>query len=1138
MKKSSTRSWRTLMTTTASAVALAVACTATASAIPYRDDVGDEGTQDFAVGWDGVVQIYLWEQSSGSILFNCTGSLVNARTVLTAAHCFNDLSSEAYGFGSSYVPIVAYGPDTFDALFNWIGTGSQFIDNLNGLTFAVDTIVHPDGANDGFGFPASDVAMLALMDPLYTLPTYGMLFSPIPNEVLEDGVLVNQIGYGSFHPGSTGSGGINGKRRAGENMLGLLASQSDFFQALAQNEGAGDPSAAGNQLLYWTDFDLPGRTGECTRGPDPVFGFDGSITCSDWNGSGVVMDGDTVVLPGPSIDYFPGDALDNEVATAGGDSGGPLMAMNIYGSPLILGVLSGGFQPGFFHSAGQTYGEVSYYNPLFSVHDFISENNPYKYVSAVEGNGVWSDASRWVQTIDPNYFIYRDGEIVNGLPDTPEEGVDGTRPIWGDVFDTDVGTYDGSDDAAAGMAGAQSLTVDMTASGHVADASGQLGRRTAGAVVANDGSAPLGAPSGPGSTGFVPDNFYGIVGAEFENPAQFFEVTLDAAGTTTLDMNVEIDKLTIRGSGAALDIADGYQMFSLINTEVFDGGLNVDGHLLSRELVLWGGQLTGSGLVTLFEPNLLQGNLTFQRGTLFNIAGTINPGAIGDTGTLSIAGDYVQSSAGLLVIEYDANNTDLLRVNGDASLAGGLGFVPLGGDLPRYGDGGTFLSVTGTTIGAFQAIDLPGVLRPVVTYSNGQASFSLEAQDFFTQTTFTNHFQANLAAALDDARDTDYDALADLYGPLDLLSGSTLSSAFDSLAPYEAVMFDRAARAHVGTLNAALMGQLGGRFNSGAAELTTALNAAERQINGFADTQSLGGAKSLFRRVLGVGEDGTAQESGFRFFGDIGLIHGNAELIYGAGESDLNGHFTLLGMEASLGSGWSAGLALGLANSESDSPDTLGRIRTDAETTQISAFASYRGERMSVTGFLNAAEIENDAMRSINLGGMGTGSTAKHDASSTGGGITFEYDLSGAGADMRIIPTASLEYASFDFDAFTTQAGAASLNVAARDVDSLIARLGTAFVLGASSWRPIAYLGVAQELGDGGEYYSAAFTSAPSVNFGTAGDVSLDPFWIEASFGVEHVFNNGSTLSLAYQTEINRDYLGVQGATLSYSMPF
>ncbi|WP_430430923.1 trypsin-like serine protease [Oceanicaulis sp.] len=337
-----------------SAVMLAMAMGSSAQAIPFRDDVGDEGAQEFAQGWDGVVQIYLWNRVTGGIGFNCTGSMINARTVISAAHCFDANPEQVYADApGSLTPIIAFGPDTFVPLFNWINTNQQFVDDLNGLTFGVDLMMHPDSEVNGVNtFPAADVAMIALANPLYTLPTYGMLFSPIPEDVFNEGVLVNQIGYGTFHPGSDNdAGSINGRRRAGENMLGLMASQSDFFQALA-GENAGSPVPSDNQLLYWTDFDLPGRTGTCVRANLGATAED-SIFCDDnVPGDGVRLDGDTVILPGPSIDYFPGDALPNEAATGGGDSGGPLMAMNLFNNPLLLGVLSGGFVDGFFTPLG------------------------------------------------------------------------------------------------------------------------------------------------------------------------------------------------------------------------------------------------------------------------------------------------------------------------------------------------------------------------------------------------------------------------------------------------------------------------------------------------------------------------------------------------------------------------------------------------------------------------------------------------------------------------------------------------------------------------------------------------------------------------------------------------------------------
>ena len=60
-------------------------------------------------------------------------------------------------------------------------------------------------------------------------------------------------------------------------------------------------------------------------------------------------------------------------------------------------------------------------------------------------------------------------------------------------------------------------------------------------------------------------------------------------------------------------------------------------------------------------------------------------------------------------------------------------------------------------------------------------------------------------------------------------------------------------------------------------------------------------------------------------------------------------------------------------------------------------------------------------------------------------------------------------------------------------------------------------------------------TNRPRVHRNREADKQVNR---RASFGVEHEFDNGSTLALAYRTEMNRDYLDVQGATLSYSMPF
>jgi len=1146
------KSIRTPLLAAASSMMLALALAPTANAIPFRDDVGDQGAQDFAQGWDGVVQIYLWNRVTGRINFNCTGSMINARTVITAAHCFDDLPEEVYADApGSLTPIIAFGPDTFVPLFNWLDNNIQFTDELNGLTFGVDLMMHPDGeVNGNAEFPAADVAMIALANPLYTLPTYGMLFSPIPEDVFNEGVLVNQIGYGTFHPGSdTSVGNINGRRRAGENMLGLMASQSDFFQALANNEGAGSTAPGDNQLLYWTDFDLPGRTGTCARVNLGPTGED-SIFCDDNTpGDGVRLDDDTVILPGPSIDYFPGDALPNEVATGGGDSGGPLMAMNLFNNPLLLGVLSGGFVDGFFHSSGQSYGEVSYYNPLFTYYQWISENNPYKYVSALAGDGMWSDPDHWIQGLDPNYFIYNeDGEIVNGLPDGDEGGLDQRRPIEGVVFDRPVGETDTGDNPAG--AGLEDNLVNFSAEGLVATLPEDLRAAFAGfdwsegeAATPLTVSGLIQTLTGPGYTGFVPDNYYGGANAPaFEDPAQFFDVTLAAAGTTTLDLDsVEIDNLTLAGGDARLVINEDAFLASLIGVNVIAGELEVNGGLFSRELMVWTGMLSGSGSISLFDPNAFLGNGEILDGAVYNVGGVVTAGAVGETGLLTINGDYIQSSAGVLGVDWSADDADLLAVNGDVSLNGLIAVNPLGGYVPAYGDTRRILNFTGDRVGEFAGDNLPGVLYLATTYGANFVSVSVEAASFATEANFQNPAQSGLAQYLDGARSLSYDALEPLYRGLDLQSGAQLTASLEALAPQEAYQTRRGSRAHLETFNAQMRDI---SLEQGLSEGSTAGAAAFTARVMDADVRpSLNEASLAIQAEEGAsGPVMSDAGRGVRIFAVGGQIDGDVQAT-NVSEADLEGYYGMVGADLQARDWLRLGGALGYASSEVENRTaTNGFVTSQIDTLQLSAYAvAERGPLLGMAR-ISAASHDAETSRYLTLGGQSLGAEGSQDADTLEASLMGAYRLMALEDRLQITPLASLTWSETEFDAGQQSGSAAAITLAESIDTELVARAGlklsTGFDWGQARIEPRAYLGYASDLRDGSDEVYGSFNAAPGL-FSIAPGVNGDDDWAEISVGVTAALPNNLTLALSYdQVEDRQDVLSTQALSVGARLRF
>jgi autotransporter-associated beta strand protein len=144
------------------------------------------------------------------------------------------------------------------------------------------------------------------------------------------------------------------------------------------------------------------------------------------------------------------------------------------------------------------------------------------------------------------------------------------------------------------------------------------------------------------------------------------------------------------------------------------------------------------GKVMRINGGTLSGNGTVE-GDVVN-GGTLTPGA--SPGTLTITGNYTQMSTGVLAVELAGVSQgvtyDLLKITGDASLAGALNVTLIGGFVPSPDDvfaimtysnvSGNFTNFTGGFAGASSAFYRLQAVSEVVTSAATNRSLPLQCQ--------------------------------------------------------------------------------------------------------------------------------------------------------------------------------------------------------------------------------------------------------------------------------------------------------------------------------------------------------------------------------------------------------------------------
>lgn len=632
-----------------------------------------------------------------------------------------------------------------------------------------------------------------------------------------------------------------------------------------------------------------------------------------------------------------------------------------------------------------------------------------------------------------------------------------------------------------------------------------------------------GTLTGPGTTGFSPNNTIGTAG--LQNSTRWFEVNLRNAGTTYLTgATVTIDRLSIRAAAAGLNIRSGARLNTEISSFLDLGSFTVNGIFAPSRLTVAGGLLTGTGSILTTAPS--------GAGLLIN-GGVLTPGTsptVSSAGTMAITGNTAFALAGVYGVDLaSASLADRINITGALQLGGGLAVSSLGSYIPTFGTQWTIANASAGVTGSFSAIasNLPGVLRPQVATVGNNVILSIIALPYANAGNYESPEQIEVATTLDHIRNMagGYAALSSLFNSLDVTPTNSLDEMMEALTPLNAFVAQGVTQGLTGLVSGSIVDRsdqlsdgLGHGFDASGA--SAMLNASALQASADPFDAMMMGATAVVAAQEAAAETAERAASirlreGWGGFFDIStLLSSTYEATPFAGDADLTGTTGTLGFDYGFSDGAFAGFSFSYGTSDADL--SLPLQTAEADSWGITVYGGVHEGDSFLNGYLGYSGQTYDLERIVPLVLGAQTLVATPDGETWSAGAKMGFDLtSGSGT---FTPYASIDAKWISIDSYTETGGSAAMAFDSVDTALIDARIGMEyaglFETGDGVLRPKLGLAWVIDVQSDDNVLNTAFAAFPAAPLTFVGS-QRDSGWMEYEAGLEYETSNFG-LALTY----------------------